>query len=248
MPFSTLPCASLAHSRPPVAALPWLLLAVVCLGADPALPAPTVWTGPRIVFTRAPGGDPAQAADRLTANVWITRGATQGLYNAARETLFQHSSSPADTEWATGTTADYAKLAYRDWETWARSVGNPPATPGVNAVLHLKSEDIYLDIKFLSWSQRSGGFSYERSTPAPSVSPADCLFNWGEANYPTLLPPPRPASQTASPYTYRYYAAANTYLGISSADQHLYYLAASTSSGLLDLGLATTWMKTAGCQ
>src|SRR6185436_13721731 len=43
-------------------------------------------------------------------------------------------------------------------------------TPGVAAVLHLKTDDIYLDIKFTSWSSTSingGGFSYERSSPAP---------------------------------------------------------------------------------
>ena len=144
-----------------------------------------MWSGPRVVFTKANGADPKQAAnqDRLTSNVWLTRGGSQGLYNIAREAFFSHSVSPADTEWASGTTANYASLKYTDWETWARSVGNPPATPGVNAVLHLKTDDIYLDIKFLSWSERAvngGGFSYERSTPGASPGTADCLFNWAE--------------------------------------------------------------------
>jgi hypothetical protein len=41
---------------------------------------------------------------------------------------------------------------------------------GKDAVLHLIADDIYLDIKFLSWTAGGGGgFSYERSTvPEPS--------------------------------------------------------------------------------
>jgi hypothetical protein len=148
----------------------WLpqLLALAFLAVPVAGEAATVWSGPRIVFTKTDSADPKQASsqDRLTPNVWLTRAASQGLYNVARETTFAHSLSPADTEWASGTTAGYGSLKYTDWETWARSVGNPPATPGVSAVLHLKTDDIYLDIKFLSWSERSGGFSYERSTSA----------------------------------------------------------------------------------
>jgi len=37
---------------------------------------------------------------------------------------------------------------------------------GRGAVIHLVDEDIYLDIRFLSWTQSrgGGGFSYERST------------------------------------------------------------------------------------
>ena len=157
-----------------------LLLSMACLTAPVATQAATVWTGPKVVFTKADGADPKQAPnqDRLTSNVWLTRGASQGLYNIAREAFFTHSASPADTEWASGTTANYASLTYTDWETWARSVGKPPATPGVNAVLHLKTDDIYLDIKFLSWSERSGGFSYERSTPGATLAASPQAGVW----------------------------------------------------------------------
>src|SRR5262245_1359888 len=116
--------------------------------------APTIWTGPQTTFTKAASADPTQAAnqDRLTPNVWITRGNTAGLYNAKTETSFSHFSSPADTEWANGTTANYNSLSYTDWNTWAKSINtSPPGTIGVNAVLHLKSENIYIDIKFTSW-------------------------------------------------------------------------------------------------
>ena len=141
-----------------------------------------------MVFTKADAADPTQAVnqDRLTSNVWLTRGSTRGLYNIAREAFFSHTVSPADTEWASGTTANYASLTYTDWETWARSVGDPPAIPGVNAVLHLKTDDIYLDIKFLSWSVRSGGFSYERSTSGASPINGTC----GSANGGTFTTAP----------------------------------------------------------
>ena len=146
-----------------------LLLSTALLTAPLATAAATVWTGPKMVFTKADNTDAGLAAnqDRLTPKVWLTRGGTQGLYNIASEAFFSHSLSPVDTEWASGTSANYRSLNYSDWETWARSVGKPPATPGVSAVLHLKTDDIYLDIKFLSWSENNGGgFSYERSTGA----------------------------------------------------------------------------------
>lgn len=84
--------------------------------------------------------------------------------------------------------------------------------------------------------------------PPVTNAQADCLMNWGEANHPALLPPPRPPSQALAPYYYRYYAGTDTYLGISSSDQRLYYLAGSQGGTLADLGPAMTWVIAAGCQ
>jgi glucose/arabinose dehydrogenase len=161
------------------------LLVVAPLGLPVSTPAATIWTGPTITFTKADGADPTQAAnqDRMTPNVWITRGNSQGIYNAKSETLYTHNVSPADTEWATGTTANYASLTYRPWELWYGGSlgGGPAATLNTNAVLHLISEDIYLDIKLTSWSGgfgSSGGFSYVRSTPSgPNVPPSVAITN-----------------------------------------------------------------------
>jgi len=75
---------------------------------------------------------------------------------------------------------------------------------------------------------------------------SDCLFNWGEDYYPSLLTPSRPTSQTSSPYYFRYYSGSNTYIGYSSADDHLYFL--SADGALTDLGLAATWSTSAGCR
>ena len=134
----------------------------------------TLWTGPTTSFVNNPGSDPGQPAnqDRLTADVWITRGGIQGLYNAATESGFTHFLSPQNTTWSDGALADYASLTYVDWDTWAKAQhGGPPGTVGVSAVVHLLAEDIYLSVVFTSWGGSSGGFSYLRSTPAPANQP-----------------------------------------------------------------------------
>lgn len=132
----------------------------VLLLPAPALAA-TIWTGPTINFTNTTVAD----VDQLTASVGLTRGASQGPFNAVTETLFTHFVSPQNTEWANGTTANYASLTYTDWNTWAKIVnGGPPNTVGVNAVMHIISDDIYVDVKFLFWPVGSG-FAYQRSTP-----------------------------------------------------------------------------------
>src|SRR5205823_5594899 len=133
----------------------------------------TVWTGATTTFTKLPGSVPTDPAnqDRMTSQVWLTRGAIQGLYNAKSESGFTHFFSPAGTEWANGSLADYASLTYHDWNTWAKTVnGGPPGTVGLNAVVHLIADDIYLSIKFNSWDS-GGGFSYSRSTPGTILPP-----------------------------------------------------------------------------
>src|SRR6185436_16596216 len=84
--------------------------------------APTIWNGPLTNFTKLNGANPNLAAnqDRLTFDIWLTRGSSQGLYNANSEGLFGHFSSPAGTEWANGTLANYASLSYSDWNSWAK--------------------------------------------------------------------------------------------------------------------------------
>jgi glucose/arabinose dehydrogenase len=142
-----------------------------------AASAATVWTGPRTTFTKASNADPTLPPnqDRLTANVWITRGATQGIYNAKTEAAYAHNSSPAGTRWAYGTTANYAALTYKTWEEWYGGSGTlPGAILDQDAVLHLVAEDIYLDVRFTAWGQGAGSggnFTYERSTPAPANNP-----------------------------------------------------------------------------
>ena len=61
-----------------------------------------------VTFTKQDYADPSMAEnqDRITGNVWITRGTSQPLYNAALESGYQDESiSPEGTVWATGQTA-----------------------------------------------------------------------------------------------------------------------------------------------
>ena len=135
--------------------------------------ATVVWTGPPVTIVNAAGSDPSlpENQDRITDSVWLTRAGFQGIYNIASETSYAHHVSPAGTEWAYGTTADYATLTYTDWETWTGTPhGSPPSTVGRNAVLHLLNGNIYIDIKFTAWGGSSGGFTYVRST-APLTLP-----------------------------------------------------------------------------
>jgi len=197
-------------SQSPLTALPLgksprlvtALLALAALVAPLLAGAATVWTGPPMTFSKAGLADPTQAAnqDRLTPNVWLTRASTEGLYNAKTESIYDklNRTSPADTEWASGTTANYASLSYGSWYAW--TAGFPAGTVGQNAVVHLISEDIYLDIKFTSWggSLSGGAFSYVRSTPsAANVPPSVTITN-----------PPDNAS-FSSPATVNIQAAAN---------------------------------------
>jgi hypothetical protein len=138
---------------------------------------PIVWNGPLTSFTKFDFANPALAAnqDRLTSDIWLTRSSTLGLYNASSEAGFSHFFSPAGTQWANGSLANYATLAYTDWNTWAKGVNpGPPSTVGINAVVHLLPDDIYFSIRFTSWtgSGGGGGFSYIRSTPIPEPSTA----------------------------------------------------------------------------
>lgn len=137
-------------------------------------PAATVWNGPPMLFTKAPFADWSQPEnqDRITPNVWITRGGSQGLFNVKTESFFTHTLSPADTGWATGQLADYATLTYTDWNSW--SAHSPPSTVGQNVVVHLISDDIYLSLTFTTWGIGSiggGAFSYTRSTPGAGPPP-----------------------------------------------------------------------------
>jgi hypothetical protein len=137
---------------------------------------PVIWTGPPVTFSKAAGADPTLPAnqDRITPQVWLTRASTQGLFNAKTEATYTHDLSPAGTEWAYGTTANFETLSYKDWETWTGGAGGgPPSTVGKDAVLHLIKENIYIDIKFSSWGGTGGQLTYTRST-----APLTAIQSW----------------------------------------------------------------------
>ena len=135
-----------------------------------------VWSGRTFAFAKAANADWTQPAnqDRISPLVWITRASTMGIFNIAQETAFTMNLSPKDTEWATGDAVNHASLTFRTWQQW--TANNPPATVGVNAVVHLISEDIYVDIVFDSFGGAGGAFSWHRAVqPATSTTAA----SWG---------------------------------------------------------------------
>ena len=75
------------------AALVWLaaVLAVSSWITSPAAEAATIWTGPKITFTKLRVDDPTNPAfqDRLTPRVWLTRGTNRALYNIRQGERFQ---------------------------------------------------------------------------------------------------------------------------------------------------------------
>ncbi|MES3002507.1 MAG: CAP domain-containing protein [Pseudomonadota bacterium] len=77
-----------------------------------------------------------------------------------------------------------------------------------------------------------------------SAAADDCLFNWAEANFPALFSPPS-GSQTLAPYYFRHYAATSVYLGVSSQDNHVYYLMGGGAP--VDAGAKSGWQSIAGC-
>lgn len=145
-----------------------LLKFVSLLICTSALNAQTIWTGTTITFTKTNNADINLEVnqDRISNNVWITRGNNGGgIYNIATENSYTKFVSPSDTEWAFGVTANLASLTFDDFQHTHGS--DAPSIVNQDMVVHLITEDIYIDIKFTSWTEgpeNGGGFSYERST------------------------------------------------------------------------------------
>lgn len=127
---------------------------------------PVIWSGDKITFYK----QDLEAADQLTSNVILVRGSSGGLFNSVNE-LENSSISPVGTRWANGKTSD--NLNELTFDSFRVSVGqgNQGNKPPIETdlVLHLVNDNIYLDIKFLTWEQ-GGNYSYERSTSnEPSI-------------------------------------------------------------------------------
>jgi hypothetical protein len=150
--------------------------------------APIVWSGLTTSFSKPAGADPALPAsqDRITNNVWVTRGQfAMGLLNAVLECpggscTYTHNVSPVGTEWATAgmlantgktiAATNWQNLSFTNWEAaYGNHVGGNILTPPYrDAVVHLIADNIYLDLRFTDWAQQGGGaFAYQRATGIP---------------------------------------------------------------------------------
>ena len=127
---------------------------------------PIFWRGSTITFNKSNGANPnlEENQDRIRENVWITRGNTGGqIFNIAINNSADKTESPVGTEWAIGTLDELESLTFNYFRN---TISRPKSVVGKNLVLHLIEDDIYVNVKFTSWSQgKRGGFSYERSTP-----------------------------------------------------------------------------------
>jgi uncharacterized protein YkwD len=91
-----------------------------------------------------------------------------------------------------------------------------------------------------------GEWGYAKPVNVSATQPqADCLFGWAQGHYPSLFGPAA-SSDVLDVYYYRHYTGTRAYLGISSVNDHVYYLPEGGS--LLDAGPKTDWFATAGCQ
>lgn len=180
-------------------------------------PPPVLWDKDdgTVTITKADNADWNLAAnqDRITYNIWLTRQNKKGLYNAFSETGYSSYESPIGTEWALGTVEDVASLTFTNLQD---ALSDEIGENIVNAdmVLHLIDADIYVDIKFSSWTDggNGGGFSYTRGT--------------GTA----------PAEPTSSPET-----TAGKAISLNGTDQ---YLTLNTDQFIPDTFTTEFWVKT----
>tara|TARA_B100001057_G_C22715603_1_gene897578 strand:- start:446 stop:922 length:477 start_codon:yes stop_codon:yes gene_type:complete len=123
-----------------------------------------IWDGPTVVFSKADGADFTLESnqDRITSNVWITRGNGGQIFNIAKENSADKGDSPIGTLWAKGNINNIDNLTFQPFRLGA---GQPKDVVGTDLVLFLVEDNVYLSVKFTSWSQgQKGGFAYERSS------------------------------------------------------------------------------------
>ena len=132
----------------------------------------TTWTETTKTFTKSGGSDPNTRKDFLiggignlynnTKSVAITRGNDGGqIYNISKESSADKTNSPLGTTWAVGTIDQRESLTFKKFRA---AVGKPKDVVGKDLVMYLEDHDVYLSVKFTSWTEgKNGGFVYERS-------------------------------------------------------------------------------------
>ena len=111
-----------------------------------------------LTFTKTSAGQ----FEAMTPQTHITRGNSRPLYNSVYESGPTGNNNPTNTEWAYGNIDNWNTLTYTG--LWNLHGNNPPSMVNVPMVLHLKSENIYMQITFTYWEVNGGGFTYTRTT------------------------------------------------------------------------------------
>lgn len=125
-----------------------------------------------IDFTKLDFADTNDEAsqDRVTADVWLTRGNENGIINAFSETSWTFGVSAVGTLWKLGAydPADDAMgggvyTNFRD-----HNPGNMINLPGQTSTLYIISENLYFNIEWTQWTccAGGGGFAYTRTLAA----------------------------------------------------------------------------------
>jgi hypothetical protein len=152
-----------------------IVLQVALIGTAAAQ---AVWSGLTFEFNRPSGATPAPR-DMITPSVHLTRGTTQGIYNAAPgKDFFYHDAAPSGTRWATSINnagklieaTNHANLTFATWLNAYGGFGIGNVIEGEKAVVHLVDENIYMDLQFTDWVDGrteggGGGFTYLRAEP-----------------------------------------------------------------------------------
>lgn len=92
-------------------------------------------------------------------------------------------------------------------------------------------------------------FDYMAAAPPTTVvtaAQANCVFDAAERIYPALFNPSAAPTLTYTQYRYRYYSGTRAYLGVSTTDEHLYYL--PPTGNMQDVGAGLTYVDQVNCR
>ena len=143
--------------------------------------------GPKVTFTKTNYGS---EVDVLIPGVLeITRGANQGIYNAALQSGYD-TGAPENTLWNSYYTDNnfygwynLTNAFFRNYDTWKNASNSyPPGNIGKELIMYETTTNRMWLIKFLEWTQNDagGGFKYERYEVSPFVQ-------FGKPNYETQV-------------------------------------------------------------
>lgn len=125
----------------------------------------TIWDAGSFTFTKTAAGQ----EDCITSQTCLTR--VTVLYNSVCQTVSGNQgcfyTGPCNTEWAQGVIADWNTLSYDNF--YIANGCRPASGLPKDYVVHLITENIYLQVTFTQWQPGGLNFSYTRTTgPSPT--------------------------------------------------------------------------------
>ncbi len=148
--------------------------------------------------------------------------------------------------------------AEKNYSSFFAQVGSPSAVWDTYIYRHYLATNAYLGVSSVDnhvyYMGPDGALQDEgplsdwlpkAGCPAPATPPTECLFNWAESGYPSLFNPAGAPTEVLGIYTYRHYWYTNIYVGVSSFDNHVYYM--GPDGVLQDEGLLSNWLFLASC-